>query len=57
VLDCRLLDPDRDRVSSSNLADPLERFRRHFQGVLVTGLAMLFILAIDFSVRTGANSV
>jgi len=32
VLDCRLLDPDRDRVPSSNLADPfiaLECRKRH----------------------------
>jgi len=49
VLDCRLLDPKRDRVPSPNLADPfialerskrlcngfIERFRRHLQGVLV----------------------
>jgi len=50
VLNDRLLDPHRDRVPSSNLADPfiafecrkrlcdgfVERFRCHFQGVLVT---------------------
>jgi len=50
VLDRRLLDPHRDHVPSSNLADPfidlecskrlcnslVERLRRHLQGMLVT---------------------